>query len=191
MFNVGIKPAGQGKYMLGKTSLNVRVYKEHLVVRVGGGWDTLENYLFDHFKTRPGLKGHVLIKDGSGVPKWEKAPEMAKSVISLHTTPRSRHFLHDMQLNLHLFSRYVADLEQATEDAVISVAKQLKDGEIKDDEVNVNASLALVGGSATLNRISGFAKRPSQDHLDRSPRGRTLVGKASRTVKLSTSPDIA
>eukprot|EP00037_Helgoeca_nana_P006253 m.57792 g.57792 ORF g.57792 m.57792 type:complete len:1385 (+) comp17137_c0_seq1:245-4399(+) len=164
MFNVGIKPAGQGKYMLGKTSLNVRVYKEHLVVRVGGGWDTLENYLFDHFKTRPGLKGHVLIKDGSGVPKWEKAPEMAK---------------------------YVADLEQATEDAVISVAKQLKDGEIKDDEVNVNASLALIGGSTTLNRISGFAKRPSQDHLDRSPRGRTLVGKASRTVKLSTSPDIA
>lgn len=78
MLDVGIKPAGHGKYMLGKQSLNVRIYKEHLVVRVGGGWDTLENYLHDHFKTRPGLKGHVLVNDGSGVPKWEKAPEMAQ-----------------------------------------------------------------------------------------------------------------
>jgi len=163
MQKVGIERAGEGKYLLGKQALNVRIYKEHLVVRVGGGWDTLENYLFDHFKTREGLKGHVLVKDGSGVPKWEKAPEMSK---------------------------YVNELQHATGAAVNSVAKQLKDGEIKDDEVKVNASLALVGGSASLNKISGFAKRPSQERGLTSPSKGGARDPANKRTILKGSKDV-
>ena len=41
MAAIGIVATGRGKYVLDKQVLNVRVYKDHLVVRVGGGWDTL------------------------------------------------------------------------------------------------------------------------------------------------------
>ena len=42
--------------------------------------------------------------------------------------------------------RYVAELEETTEAAVKSVAAQLKDGDVPDEEVEVNVSLAIAGG---------------------------------------------
>ncbi|RWS30704.1 hypothetical protein B4U80_03640 [Leptotrombidium deliense] len=39
-----------GKYRIGdgKTIIFVRILRNHVMVRVGGGWDTLEHYLYKH-----------------------------------------------------------------------------------------------------------------------------------------------
>eukprot|EP00041_Stephanoeca_diplocostata_P004815 m.51050 g.51050 ORF g.51050 m.51050 type:complete len:1124 (-) comp15377_c1_seq21:3150-6521(-) len=136
MADIGIKPQGRGKYWLGKQLLSVRIYKDHIVVRVGGGWDTLENYLFNHYKTRPGLEGHVLRRDpdGSGVPRWEKAPQM---------------------------SEYVEELEAVTEEAVQHVSHQMQEQGRAKDNVDIENEVVIAGPSKSLNKIGGFAERPS------------------------------
>ncbi|XP_076452901.1 uncharacterized protein LOC143288384 [Babylonia areolata] len=56
---------GEGKYQIGdsRTLIFVRVLRNHVMVRVGGGWDTLENYLNKHDPCRCHFKGH---RGGSG-----------------------------------------------------------------------------------------------------------------------------
>ncbi|XP_070204214.1 streptococcal hemagglutinin-like [Littorina saxatilis] len=51
---------GEGKYQIGdsRTLIFVRVLRNHVMVRVGGGWDTLENYLDKHDPCRCQYKGH-------------------------------------------------------------------------------------------------------------------------------------
>ncbi|CAG5132306.1 unnamed protein product, partial [Candidula unifasciata] len=41
---------GEGKYKIGdsRSLIFVRILRSHVMVRVGGGWDTLENYLNKH-----------------------------------------------------------------------------------------------------------------------------------------------
>ncbi|XP_074640718.1 uncharacterized protein LOC141898613 isoform X2 [Tubulanus polymorphus] len=48
----------EGKYMVGenRTLIFVRILRNHVMVRVGGGWDTLENYLNKHDSCR--ASGH-------------------------------------------------------------------------------------------------------------------------------------
>lgn len=74
--DLGIVPLGKGKYRLDDTQFFVRICRKHIVVRVGGGWDTLENYLFNHYKTRPAIKGLTLVRDDCGIPRWEKAADL-------------------------------------------------------------------------------------------------------------------
>ena len=74
--DLGIVPLGKGKYRLDDSQFFVRICRKHIVVRVGGGWDTLENYLFSHFKTRPAVKGLTLVRDDCGIPRWEKAADL-------------------------------------------------------------------------------------------------------------------
>ncbi|XP_036369200.1 flocculation protein FLO11-like isoform X3 [Octopus sinensis] len=51
---------GEGKYKIGdsQTLIFVRILRNHVMVRVGGGWDTLENYLDKHDPCRCHYKGH-------------------------------------------------------------------------------------------------------------------------------------
>lgn len=51
---------GEGKYKIGEsqTLIFVRILRNHVMVRVGGGWDTLENYLDKHDPCRCHFKGH-------------------------------------------------------------------------------------------------------------------------------------
>ncbi len=45
-----------GKYKIGENRvlIFVRVMRSHVMVRVGGGWDTLENYIQKHDPCRAG-----------------------------------------------------------------------------------------------------------------------------------------
>nr|XP_022290398.1 growth arrest-specific protein 2-like [Crassostrea virginica] len=44
-----VKKLGDGKYLIFGKVVQIRFLKNrHLMVRVGGGWDTLENYLIHH-----------------------------------------------------------------------------------------------------------------------------------------------
>ncbi|ELT98623.1 hypothetical protein CAPTEDRAFT_2210 [Capitella teleta] len=49
----------EGKYKIGEneTLIFVRILRNHVMVRIGGGWDTLENYLNRHDPCRCALKG--------------------------------------------------------------------------------------------------------------------------------------
>ncbi|CAF0710301.1 unnamed protein product [Brachionus calyciflorus] len=52
---------GEGKYRIGNTKnvVFIRILRNHIMVRVGGGWDTLENYLNKHDPCRcPGEASH-------------------------------------------------------------------------------------------------------------------------------------
>lgn len=48
--DVKLKRLRKGKYQLANTKKNlfVRILRNHIVVRVGGGWDTLEHYMLTH-----------------------------------------------------------------------------------------------------------------------------------------------
>ncbi|CAH1801889.1 unnamed protein product [Owenia fusiformis] len=50
----------EGKYQIGdtRTIIYVRILRNHVMVRVGGGWDTLENYLDKHDPCRCETYGH-------------------------------------------------------------------------------------------------------------------------------------
>merc|ERR1711892_195175 len=45
-----LRKVGDGKYQIGnsKALIYMRILRNHVMVRVGGGWDTLENYLNKH-----------------------------------------------------------------------------------------------------------------------------------------------
>eukprot|EP00051_Salpingoeca_urceolata_P012857 m.160210 g.160210 ORF g.160210 m.160210 type:complete len:769 (-) comp17621_c1_seq7:94-2400(-) len=61
-----LKRVKKGKYVVAKTNKNlfVRILNKQVVVRVGGGWDTLKNYLATHESARAGLNAGLLLKDG-------------------------------------------------------------------------------------------------------------------------------
>ncbi|CAF0993741.1 unnamed protein product [Adineta ricciae] len=54
-----VKRIGEGKYRIGEsgTVIFIRILRYHVMVRVGGGWDTLENYLNKHDPCRR-MGGH-------------------------------------------------------------------------------------------------------------------------------------
>ncbi|KAH9525723.1 hypothetical protein Btru_002199 [Bulinus truncatus] len=51
---------GEGKYKIGdsRSLIFVRILRNHVMVRVGGGWDTLENYLNKHDPCQCNYRGH-------------------------------------------------------------------------------------------------------------------------------------
>ena len=51
-----IEKIADGKYKIGENRvlIFVRVMRNHVMVRVGGGWDTLENYIQKHDPCRSG-----------------------------------------------------------------------------------------------------------------------------------------
>ncbi|XP_048763543.2 mucin-2-like isoform X2 [Ostrea edulis] len=55
-----ITKVGEGKYKIGdsQTLVFVRILRNHVMIRVGGGWDTLEHYLDKHDPCRCGFSGH-------------------------------------------------------------------------------------------------------------------------------------
>lgn len=55
-----IRRLGEGRYIVepGKTKLFVRVLREHIMVRVGGGWTTLEYFLVKHTPSKVKLTNY-------------------------------------------------------------------------------------------------------------------------------------
>ena len=51
-----VEKIADGKYKIGENRvlIFVRVMRNHVMVRVGGGWDTLENYIQKHDPCRAG-----------------------------------------------------------------------------------------------------------------------------------------
>ena len=61
-----VEKIADGKYKIGENRvlIFVRVMRNHVMVRVGGGWDTLENYIQKHDPCRAGgtlVYNHYLI----------------------------------------------------------------------------------------------------------------------------------
>ncbi|KAL4223694.1 cytoskeletal adaptor [Mactra antiquata] len=91
---------GEGKYKIGdnQTLVFVRILRKHVMIRVGGGWDTLEHYLDRHDPCRCGFQGHRGGR-GSTTPRRQSTANASKSLpgtpktsrkLSL-TTPSSTH----------------------------------------------------------------------------------------------------
>ena len=99
---------GGGKYKYGNQLLHCRVYKTHIVVRVGGGWDTLENYLKTHYKVAeelgeavPGgdLAENVGAKLKEGARKTKESKELYKKQLGIETVA-SKHSMSKVNLNV-------------------------------------------------------------------------------------------
>jgi len=56
-----IKKLAEGKYQLGKnnTLIHVRIMRKNVMVRVGGGWDTLDHYITKHDPCRTKVAGSL------------------------------------------------------------------------------------------------------------------------------------
>lgn len=61
------KGAKAGTYVLSDTSQSifVRILRQHVVVRVGGGWDTLNNFLHVHLAAKAGLNTTLALAPGA------------------------------------------------------------------------------------------------------------------------------
>ncbi|XP_063272196.1 GAS2-like protein 1 isoform X2 [Prinia subflava] len=81
----------EGKYKVGdsNTLIFVRVLRSHVMVRVGGGWDTLEHYLDKHDPCRCAALAHRLPQPRApGVSPQKAAPGSSSSRASSPSTPR-------------------------------------------------------------------------------------------------------
>ncbi|XP_065663391.1 uncharacterized protein LOC101236105 isoform X2 [Hydra vulgaris] len=56
-----IKKLSEGKYKIGKTHtlIFVRVMRKHVMVRIGGGWDTFDHYIVKHDPCRTTIAGNT------------------------------------------------------------------------------------------------------------------------------------
>ncbi|GFS62681.1 GAS2-like protein pickled eggs [Trichonephila inaurata madagascariensis] len=101
---------GDGKYRIGETQLLifVRILRNHVMVRVGGGWDTLEHYLDKHDPCRcksgrrisvnrvsPSNSGTIQVHLNSHRPASSGTPSSSRSS-SVPTSPPSRRRSFDM-----------------------------------------------------------------------------------------------
>ncbi|XP_077643416.1 GAS2-like protein 1 [Lonchura striata] len=83
----------EGKYKVGdsNTLIFVRVLRSHVMVRVGGGWDTLEHYLDKHDPCRCAALSHRLPQPRApGVSPQKAAAGTSSSRASSPSTPRPR-----------------------------------------------------------------------------------------------------
>ncbi|XP_055940618.1 GAS2-like protein pickled eggs [Argiope bruennichi] len=101
---------GDGKYRIGETQLLifVRILRNHVMVRVGGGWDTLEHYLDKHDPCRcksgrrisvnrvsPSNSGTIQVHLNTHRPLSSGTPSSSRSS-SVPTSPPSRRRSFDM-----------------------------------------------------------------------------------------------
>lgn len=160
MQDLGIIAEGPGKYRLGKNSLYVRVYKKHIVIRVGGGWDTLENYLFNHYKTREGKRGHILVRDASGVPRWECAPTMA-DISPLAEVATEKEVDAVTELLRHEPTAAITKVVSVSKGISTSPEHSKAPGAQKAGNVQIEWA-----GTPSPGKLGGFAKRPSTADRD-------------------------
>lgn len=80
---------GEGKYKIGdnQTLVFVRILRNHVMIRVGGGWDTLEHYLDRHDPCRCGFQGHRGGGRGPLTPRRASTTTVSKS---LPNTPKTK-----------------------------------------------------------------------------------------------------
>lgn len=86
---------GEGKYKIGdsQTLIFVRILRNHVMVRVGGGWDTLENYLDKHDPCRCHFKGHRGSSNNQSAvvkrPTVRRASAPSGQILAEHINQRS------------------------------------------------------------------------------------------------------
>ncbi|XP_052074707.1 mucin-5AC-like [Mytilus californianus] len=85
---------GEGKYKIGdsQTLVFVRILRKHVMIRVGGGWDTLEHYLDKHDPCRCNFGGHRM-SQGAGqrqptTPRRSSTPVLSQTLPSSMKSPR-------------------------------------------------------------------------------------------------------
>lgn len=85
---------GEGKYKIGdsQTLVFVRILRKHVMIRVGGGWDTLEHYLDKHDPCRCNFGGHRM-SQGTGqrqstTPRRASTPLLSQTLPSSMKSPR-------------------------------------------------------------------------------------------------------
>eukprot|EP00105_Crassostrea_gigas_P010918 XP_011426369.1 PREDICTED: uncharacterized threonine-rich GPI-anchored glycoprotein PJ4664.02-like isoform X2 [Crassostrea gigas] len=79
-----IVKVGEGKYKIGdsQTLVFVRILRNHVMIRVGGGWDTLEHYLDKHDPCRCGFSGHR----NTPIPQSQRTPTRRASTPNVSQT---------------------------------------------------------------------------------------------------------
>eukprot|EP00041_Stephanoeca_diplocostata_P023880 m.595331 g.595331 ORF g.595331 m.595331 type:complete len:980 (-) comp22401_c0_seq2:320-3259(-) len=90
---VQVEPAGKGQYWIKGQKMHVRCFNNHIVVRVGGGWDTLGHYLSTlGGKSKSGMNVVEADKIAKNILEEKKNPKKRttnKSSISTGKTPQS------------------------------------------------------------------------------------------------------
>nr|XP_056720962.1 GAS2-like protein 2 [Euleptes europaea] len=79
----------EGKYRVGdsNTLIFVRILRNHVMVRVGGGWDTLEHYLDKHDPCRCTSLSHKQCLKSTSLPRTQGTP--VQHEITARLTPRT------------------------------------------------------------------------------------------------------
>lgn len=76
-----IKKLAEGKYQFGpqKTLIFVRVMRKHVMVRIGGGWDTFEHYITKHDPCRIKVAGSI---NNNGTSRTTAPPQQCVSALN-------------------------------------------------------------------------------------------------------------
>lgn len=88
-----IKKLAEGKYQLGRndTLIFVRVMRKHVMVRIGGGWDTFDHYITKHDPCRTKIAGNIdnnghnvspVANNNNSLPQRKKSSQKRESIKS-------------------------------------------------------------------------------------------------------------
>ncbi|XP_064619444.1 serine/arginine repetitive matrix protein 2-like [Lineus longissimus] len=182
---------GEGKYMVGEkeTLIFVRILRNHVMVRVGGGWDTFGNYLNKHDPCRECKNQRIVGKSNTTTatpPQFSNkrrgsAPPQSLSVFKPKESPR----------NPEVSSTRLRKLSQSSEDILSddseSSTPRSRSGTLKREN--------SIDGFKSPRRTSSFRKPTSSKSSDQICNGRVtptpslgIPHRSSRESSVPTGP---
>ena len=163
---------GEGKYRLGEsdTVLFLRILRSHILVRVGGGWDTFENWLVKHDPCR-GNRSRLNLKLNvqSGFKKCRpKIRKVALVEIFLKMTKSHRNHQKSLFINCESYKNFIlkpflTNNEQVPEQtntkiktSTTSINLNTKINYIKPKFNNTTIAAAAIGSNKNFGNNSSY-----------------------------------
>lgn len=133
----------EGKYKVGDSSalIFIRVLRTHVMVRVGGGWDTLEHYLDKHDPCRCAAFAHRY-HQGKASGQNQGAQSKSSSAHSSRSTSPGPHFRNDGMAPYKPPDK--RSLEPLTAPSASSSSPSTKPSRSQNSELDVAAARALL-----------------------------------------------
>ncbi|XP_072346842.1 uncharacterized protein gas2l1 [Scyliorhinus torazame] len=166
----------EGKYKVGETNtlIFIRVLRNHVMVRVGGGWDTLEHYLNKHdpcrcssFLHRPAPSRYA--KTGlSTSPRTSRTPSPGPGH---YPEGSSTQKMHENNVQMDSRTPSATELAPMKQTPIGTTNTESKNPTARHQNASINPARRPVEvNKRSTQSLSGLAGRPSQSYAPSKPR---------------------
>lgn len=171
-----------GKYRIGDTQMLifVRILRSHVMVRVGGGWDTLEHYLDKHDPCRCKQGHRVTVGSKVVIQRPNSAsPALPHMQVTYERSPDS--FMRSNTPSSGGIRGTPGSPQRVRRASLTSKSSTGSLASTGSERINNHEGEQLVSGDQLARRLSLGARQPnSTNEVDSSPRQRPPPAKGSR-----------